>query len=81
MADQEAKVIGIVDFTVISSAPVKILLDDGTRINIQIVPVRLSKTDQKLPDGQPMYHFQCQQIIDQIAPEGKILPTALKKEV
>ncbi len=71
----------VVDFTVVHNAPMKLLLEDGTMITVQLVPVRLSRTDQLTEDGQPMYMFKMQQVIDQIPPDGRLLPEALKGKV
>jgi hypothetical protein len=83
MAEQqfEPKVVGFADFTVESLGVTKILLEDGTRIKVQVVPVRISKTDKTADDGQPLYLFQFHQTIDQTPPDGKIMPDALKRQV
>lgn len=78
---QEPKPVQVMDFTVVSSSPLKILLEDGTRISVQLVPVRITRMDGVLPDGQPMHQFQMQQIIDQLPPDGRMLPEALKGKV
>ncbi len=61
-----------VDFTTINNPMLKWLLDDGTEIHVQMVLMRVVRTDEKLPDGQFRHEFQMQQCINQIAPEGEI---------
>ncbi len=61
-----------VDFSVISNPMLKFLMDDGTEINIQMVMMRIVRTDNKLPDGQFTHEFQLQSVVDQIAPAGEI---------
>lgn len=61
-----------VDFTVVNNPLLKFLLDDGTEINVQMVMMRVTRTDTKLPDGQWVHEFQLQSVVDQIAPEGPI---------
>lgn len=61
-----------VDFTAVSNPMLKFLLDDGTEINVQMVLMRVVRTDTRLPDGQFAHEFQFQQCVDQIAPAGEI---------
>lgn len=68
----DPKPVRIVDFAVASSSPLKIELDNGTRIHVQLVPVRVTELDLKTPDGQPTYHIQFQQIMDQIPPDDQL---------
>lgn len=61
-----------VDFSVVQNSMLKFLLDDGTEINVQMVMMRIVRTDTKLPDGQWMHEFQLQSVVDQVAPAGEI---------
>lgn len=61
-----------VDFSVINNPLLKFLLDDGTEINVQMVMMRMTRTDNRLPDGQFAHEFQLQSVVDQIAPAGPI---------
>lgn len=76
---QEPKVVHIPDFVVTSNTLLKIELENGIRFNIQLVPVRVSETDHKTPDGvMPMYHIQFQTIVDQLPPDNDKLAAVLK---
>lgn len=61
-----------VDFSIVHNPLLKFLLDDGTEINVQMVMMRVTRTDNKLPDGQYAHEFQLQSVVDQIAPAGPI---------
>lgn len=61
-----------VDFTVVNNPILKFLCDDGTEIDIQMVMMRVVRTDEKLPDGQFRHELQMQQCINQVAPAGEI---------
>jgi hypothetical protein len=61
-----------VDFTAVNNPMLKFLLEDGTELNIQVVLMRVTRTDDKLPDGQYRHEFTFQNVIDQVAPEGEI---------
>lgn len=69
-----------VDFTVVNNPLLKFLLDDGTEINVQMVMMRVTRTDNRLPDGQWAHEFQLQSVVDQIAPEGPIGMNRLAKD-
>lgn len=62
----------MVDFTAIQNPMLKFLLDDGTELRVQVVLMRVVRTDQKLPDGQFAHEFQFQHVVDQVAPGGDI---------
>lgn len=68
-----------VDFTVVNNPLLKFLLDDGTEINVQMVMMRVTRTDTRLSDGQWAHEFQLQSVVDQIAPEGPIDVNSLAK--
>lgn len=70
-----------VDFTEIHNPTCKFIADDGTEFHVKINMVSLTRTDQILPDGQYAYEVNCQLITNQLAPEGKIDITKLKKDV
>lgn len=61
-----------VDFTAVNNPMLRFLLEDGIEINVQMVMMRVVRTDEKLPDGQFRHEFQMQQCIDQVAPAGEI---------
>lgn len=61
-----------VDFTTVNNPMLKFLLDDGTELNVQLVLMRVTRTDEKLPDGQFKHEFQTQICVDQVAPAGVI---------
>ena len=61
-----------VDFSTVNNPMLKFLLDDGTELNIQMVLMRVVRTDEKLPDGQFKHEFQTQLCVDQVAPAGEI---------
>lgn len=61
-----------VDFTAVTNPMLKFLLEDGTEINVQMVMMRVVRTDEKLPDGQFKHEFQTQMCVDQVAPAGEI---------
>lgn len=61
-----------VDFTAVNNPLLRFLLEDGTEINVQMVMMRIVRTDEKLPDGQFRHEFSMQQCIDQVAPAGEI---------
>lgn len=61
-----------VDFTAVQNAPSKFLLDDGTELTIQLVLMRVIRTDEQLPDGQFKHELQMQTVLDQAAPAGEI---------
>lgn len=61
-----------VDFTVTQNQQVRVLCDDGTEFRIDLVVSAITRTDDKLPDGQPKYELRLQPIIEQLAPEGPI---------
>ena len=61
-----------VDFGVVNNPMLKFLLEDGTEIDVQMVMMRIVRTDEKLPDGQFRHEFQMQQCINQVAPAGEI---------
>lgn len=61
-----------VDFSVVSNPMLKFLLEDGTEINIQMVMMRIVRTDEKLPDGQFRHELAMQQVLDQVEPAGGI---------
>lgn len=60
------------DFSEVQNPMLKFLLADGTEINVKVVLMRVTRTDNKLPDGQFAHEFQFQHMIDQIAPDGEI---------
>lgn len=68
-----------VDFTAVHNPMLKFLTDDGTEINVQVVMMRVIRTDEKLPDGQFRHEFQMQHVVDQVAPGGNIDIKALAK--
>lgn len=68
-----------VDFTTVNNPLLKFLLDDGTEISVQMVMMRVTRTDNKLPDGQYAHEFQLQSVVDQIAPAGPIDMSKLAK--
>lgn len=70
----------IMDFTVEKLGALRILIEDGTTLDVQLIPVRITMADEKLPDGQPIFQVNFQQTVDQRPPEGKLVPEALKKE-
>lgn len=70
----------IVDFSVQKLGALRILLEDGATIDVQLIPVRITDTGDKTPDGQSMYQIQFTQTMDQRPPEGKIGLDALKKD-
>ena len=83
MADQEQsepRNLGPAEFAIESIGVTKIALADGTRVLIQTIPTACSRTDQKLPDGQPMFLFQMQQVVQQLEPDDKLL-NVLRKGV
>ena len=61
-----------VDFSTIQNNRAKFLLDDGTELNVQLVLMRVIRTDERLPDGQWKHEFQSQLCVDQVAPAGEI---------
>lgn len=61
-----------VDFTAVNNPLLKWLLEDGTEIHIQMVMMRIIRTDEKLPDGQYKHEFQMQQCVNQVASAGEI---------
>ena len=61
-----------VDFTAINNPMLRFLLEDGTELNIQVVLMRATRTDELLPDGQLRHEFQLQTLVDQVAPAGEI---------
>ena len=61
-----------VDFTTVSNPMLKFLLEDGTELNIQVVLMRVTRTDEVLPDCQFRHEFQTQVCVDQVAPAGEI---------
>lgn len=70
--NQQPRPVRIVDFVVVSNAPLKLELDDGTKLVAQLVPVRVMEMNVKTPDGQPTYSVQFQQIMDQIPPDDQL---------
>lgn len=63
----------IVDHTIEKIGALRILLEDGTTLDIQLVPVRVVDTGEKHPEtGEPLYQVQFSQTIDQRPPEGRI---------
>lgn len=68
-----------VDFSVVNNPLLKFLLDDGTEINVQMVMMRVTRCDEKLPDGQWKHEFMLQSVVDQIAPADEINMAALLK--
>lgn len=70
----------IVDFSVEKLGALRVLLENGTTIDVQLIPVRITDTGEKAPDGQPLYQIQFSQTIDQRPPEGKIGLDSLKKD-
>lgn len=70
----------IVDYTVEKMGALRVLLEDGTTLDVQLIPVRIVDTGDKNSDGSALYQIQFQQTIDQRPPEGKILPEALSKD-
>lgn len=69
-----------VDFSVINNPLLKFLLDDGTEINVQMVMMRVTRTENKLSDGQFAHEFQLQSVVDQVAPAGPIDMNRLAKD-
>lgn len=69
----------IVDFTVEKLGALRILLEDGTTIDVQLVPVRITDTGARNEQGEPLYSINFSQTIDQRPPEGKIDITKLGK--
>lgn len=68
-----------VAFTEVHNPLLKFLLEDGTEITMKVALMRVTRTDDKLPDGQYRHEFNFQHMIDQTAPEGKIDPAKLVK--
>lgn len=82
MSDQEQpKIIRNVDFTLDKIGVTEAILENGTRVKVQIVPLSFGLTDKTMEDGQPLYLAKFQHIINQFPPEDRIKPAALKKEV
>jgi hypothetical protein len=61
-----------VDFTITQNQPVKVLCDDGTEFVITMVVSAIWRTDQTLPDGQPLFNLRLQPVIEQLAPAAPI---------
>lgn len=61
-----------VDFTPVNNPMLRFLLEDGTELNIQVVLMRVTRTDELLPCGQFRHEFQLQTLVDQVAPAGEI---------
>lgn len=71
----------IVDFTVEKLGALRILLEDGTTLDVQLLPVRITDTGERHPDnGEPLYQIQFSQTMDQRPPEGKIDIKSLAKD-
>lgn len=51
------------------------ILEDGTRLKVRPILIRVTTTNNKLADGQPAYNIHTQLIIDQAAPEKAVLPS------
>lgn len=71
----------IVDFSIVKMGSLHILLDDGSTLVCQLVPIRVTDIGEKTPEGIPLYSVNFQQTMDYRPPEGKIVPEAMKKEV
>lgn len=69
----------IVDFTVEKLGALRVLLEDGTTIDVQLLPVRITDTGNRHPNGEPMYEIQFIQTVDQRPPEGRLALESLKK--
>lgn len=70
----------IVDFTIEKMGALRILLEDGTTLDVQLVPVRITATGDVNPEnGEPLYAIQFSQIMDQRPPQGRIDVTKLGK--
>lgn len=70
----------IVDFSVEKIGALRILLEDGTTIDVQLIPVRVTATGDIAPDGSPLYEINFNQTMDQRPPEGKVGLGNLKKD-
>lgn len=71
----------IVDFSVEKMGALRILLENGTTLDVQLVPVRITDTGDKHPNGEPLYEVQFSQTMDQRPLEGKTALDDLKKDV
>lgn len=70
----------IVDFTVEKLGALRILLEDGTTLDVQLLPVRVTDTGEVHPEnGEPLYAIQFSQTMDQRPPQGRIDVTKLGK--
>jgi hypothetical protein len=70
----------IVDYTIEKIGALRILLENGTTLDVQLLPVRIMETGDVDPtSGQPLYSIQFNQTIDQRPPEGKIDAASLVK--
>lgn len=70
----------IVDFTIEKMGALRILLEDGTTLDVQLVPVRITATGDVNPEnGEPLYSIQFSQTMDQRPPQGRIDVTKLGK--
>lgn len=70
----------IVDFTIEKVGALRILLEDGTTIDVQTFPVRITATGEVHPqNGEPLYEIQFNQTMDQRPFEGKIDMSQLRK--
>lgn len=57
------------------------LLEDGTRIRVRLVMVKIEKIEgAKLPDGQQAYQTNFHPIIDQSEPERVAKPSGIIKD-
>lgn len=61
-----------VDFTEVNNPLLKWLLDDGTEICIKVNLMAVTRTDERLPDGQFRHELKMQTSLEQLAPEGVI---------
>jgi hypothetical protein len=70
----------IVDFSVEKLGALRILLENGTTLDVQLVPIRITDTGQKHENGEPLYQVQFSQTMDQRPPEGRLALGNLKKD-
>jgi hypothetical protein len=61
-----------VDFSELNAPMLKWLLDDGTEIWLKMSLMRVTRTDERLPDGQFRHELSFSQAIEQVAPAGPI---------
>lgn len=70
-----------VDFAEESNPWSSFILEDGTRIRVRLVMVKIEKIEgAKLPDGQQAYQTQFHPVIDQSEPERAVKPSGIIKD-